>query len=46
MPKEGEEDIFDKEISADSEEDEDEYEVEKIVSDEWDAKKQKKILLG
>ncbi|KAL7077070.1 hypothetical protein ACQ4LE_003640 [Meloidogyne hapla] len=43
MPKEGEEDIFDKEISADSEEDEDEYEVEKIVSDEWDAKKQKRF---
>ena len=39
-----EEDIFDKEISADNEtsEEEDEYEVEKIVSDRWDAKEQKR----
>uniref|UniRef100_A0A914MTC0 Chromo domain-containing protein n=1 Tax=Meloidogyne incognita TaxID=6306 RepID=A0A914MTC0_MELIC len=44
MPRE-EEDVFDKEISADSSDnsDEDEYEVEKIVSDEWDAKKQKRF---
>ncbi|KAF7635290.1 Chromo domain-containing protein [Meloidogyne graminicola] len=40
MAEETEEDIFDKEISDDECTDEDEYEVEKIVSDSWDAEKQ------